>query len=98
MDDLHSVLDNADGHELLAIVTTVHHQRIGQPLDNRTLGFAESLHRVSSCSVGNICGVLSRGNSDVVSKRYVADLLQQLKQVRSIKTSRYFMNLKDRAA
>ena len=79
MDDLHSMLDNADGHELFAIVTTVHHERIGQPLDNRTLGFAESLHRVSSCRVGNICGVLSRGNSDVVGKRYVADLLQQLK-------------------
>ena len=32
MDDLKSVLDDADSHKLLAVVSSVHHQRIGQTL------------------------------------------------------------------
>ena len=38
MDDLEAVLDDPHGHELLAVVATVHHQRVHQALDDRAVG------------------------------------------------------------
>ena len=49
MDDLKAVLDNPDGHQFLAVVTAVHHERVDQPLDNGALGLAETLRGVTSC-------------------------------------------------
>ena len=37
MDDLEAVLDDADGHELLAVVVAVHHQRVHKALNNGAL-------------------------------------------------------------
>lgn len=53
-DDFEGVGDDADGHEFLAIVAAVHHQRVGQALDDGALGLAEPLHGVPSCRVGDV--------------------------------------------
>jgi hypothetical protein len=46
--------DNANGHQLLAVVATVHHERICQALDDGALGFAESLRGISTGGVGDV--------------------------------------------
>jgi len=43
MNNLHSVLHNANCHDLLAIVASMHHQRVGQPLNDWALSLAEPL-------------------------------------------------------
>ena len=48
--------DDADGHELLAVVATVHHQGICEALDDRTLGFTEALDCVTAGRVGDVDG------------------------------------------
>jgi hypothetical protein len=52
--DLESVRNDADGHELLSVVTTVHHQRVGETLDNWALRLSESLLGVSTSGVGDV--------------------------------------------
>jgi hypothetical protein len=59
--DLESVGDNADSHQLLAVVAAVHHQRVGQSLNDRAVGLAESLDGISAGRVGDVDGV-SQGN------------------------------------
>lgn len=54
--DLEGVGNNSDGHELLAVVAAVHHERIGQSLDDRAVGLAESLRGISASGVRNIDG------------------------------------------
>ena len=46
--------DNSNGHKLLAVVPTVHHQRVGQALDDWALGFSESLRSISAGRVGDV--------------------------------------------
>ena len=53
-DDFKSVLDDTSGHQLLSVVSSVHHQRVGQTLDNRAEGLAKTLDLVTTGSVGNI--------------------------------------------
>lgn len=48
VNDLESVFHDADGHELLAVVATTHHQRVGETLDNRALSLTETLDSESS--------------------------------------------------
>ena len=57
VDDLEGVLDDAGGHQLLAVVATVHHQGVGETLDDGALGFAESFDLVTSGGVGEVDGV-----------------------------------------
>ncbi|GMR31747.1 hypothetical protein PMAYCL1PPCAC_01942, partial [Pristionchus mayeri] len=56
VDDLERVLDNADGHELLSVVASVHHQRACKTLNDG--------------GVGKVLGVLLL-DGDVVDKRDV---------------------------
>lgn len=49
--------DDSDGHQLLSVVSAVHHQRVGQALNNRTLGLAESLRGISAGGVGDVHGL-----------------------------------------
>lgn len=58
MHNFETVLDNADRHELLAVVASVHHERIDQSLDHGALGLAESLGGITPGAVGNVLGVL----------------------------------------
>ena len=50
------VCNDPHRHELLAVVAAVHHERVGQALDNRALGFAEPLDSVSTCRVRDVNG------------------------------------------
>ncbi len=51
MDDLEAVVDDPDGHQLLSFVSSVHHQRVDQGLNNRALGLAEPLGGVTARAV-----------------------------------------------
>lgn len=53
-DDFKGVSDDADGHEFLAVIATVHHERVGQSLDDGALSLAEPLHGVPSGGVGDV--------------------------------------------
>jgi hypothetical protein len=48
--------DDADGHELLAVVAAVHHERVGEALDDGALGLPESLLCVPAGRVGDVNG------------------------------------------
>ena len=43
VDNVKSVLDDANGHDLLAVVAAVHHERAGKTLHDRALGLLEAL-------------------------------------------------------
>ena len=79
VNDFHGVLDNPDSHELLAIVSTVHHEGVGEPLNNGALCLPETLHRVPTSSVRNICRMLRRHHSNIISQRNVIHLIPQKK-------------------
>ena len=55
--DFEGVGDDAHGHELFAVVAPVHHQRVGQALDDGALGFAEAFHGVAAGGVGDVDGL-----------------------------------------
>ena len=46
--------DNADSHELFAVVATVHHHRVCQALDDGARGLAEALDGIASSGMGNV--------------------------------------------
>ena len=46
--------DNANSHELLAVVAAVHHERVGEALDDRALGLAEALSSIATGSVRKV--------------------------------------------
>lgn len=83
MDDFHGVSNDPDGHELLTVVSAVHHERVGEPLDDGALGLPETLHRVPPGSVGDIGGVFRRFNSDVIVQGDVIDLKIEYKLVQA---------------
>lgn len=75
VDDLKSVLDDADSHQLLAIVAAVHHHGVGQTLHNGALGLAETLGGITSSRVWQVLGVfLFHGNVILWGKR--ADVIR----------------------
>jgi hypothetical protein len=40
--------NDADSHELLSVVAAVHHERVGETLNDGALGFPESLDRIAT--------------------------------------------------
>jgi hypothetical protein len=54
VDDFKSVLDNAHGHQLLAVVASMSHQRVGQTLCDWAKGFTEALGLITTGSVWEI--------------------------------------------
>jgi hypothetical protein len=48
------VLHDPDSHQLLSVVAAVHHQGVGQALDDGTLGFSEALDGVATGGVGDV--------------------------------------------
>lgn len=52
--DLESVGDNAGSHELLSVVAAVHHERVGQTLDDGALSLAEALGGIAASGVGDV--------------------------------------------
>ena len=49
--------DNADGHDLLSVVAAVHHEGVGETLNDGALGLAESLLGVTTSRVGEVDGL-----------------------------------------
>lgn len=47
MDDFKGMFQNPDCHQLLAVVSAMHHQGVNKTLHNWALGFAESFHLVT---------------------------------------------------
>lgn len=56
--------DNADSHQLFTIITAIHHQGVCEALDDRTLGFPETLAGITTSRVGD---VHRRADLDVVA-------------------------------
>lgn len=54
--DLEGVSNNTDGHQLLAVVAAVHHQRVGQALNDGAVGLAEALDGISASRVRQVDG------------------------------------------
>lgn len=54
--DLEGVSDNADSHELLAVVATVHHEGVGETLNDGAVGLAEALDGIATSGVGEVDG------------------------------------------
>jgi len=52
------MLHNSDSHQLLAVVTAVHHQGAGESLHYRALSFPESLDREPAGRVGQVLAEL----------------------------------------
>lgn len=50
-DDFEGVCDDADSHELLSVVAAVHHERVGEALNDGALGLAEPLCGISASRV-----------------------------------------------
>jgi hypothetical protein len=48
--------NNSDSHELLSVVTAIHHERVGETLDDRALCLSEPLLGVSAGRVGDVDG------------------------------------------
>mmetsp|Transcript_4596 Transcript_4596/g.11581 ORF Transcript_4596/g.11581 Transcript_4596/m.11581 type:complete len:213 (-) Transcript_4596:16-654(-) len=71
--DLESVLDDAHGHDLLAVVAAVHHHGAGEPLDDGALRLLEALSLETPRRVRNELGELGL-HRDVVLKGDVANL------------------------
>ena len=70
--DLEGVGDDANGHQLLAVVAAVHHEGVGQPLNDGAVGLAESLGGISAGGVGEVDG---RSDLDVVAVEKGSSLL-----------------------
>jgi len=49
--------NDADGHQLLAVVAAVSHQGVGQTLDDGAVGLAEPLDGISAGGVRQVDGV-----------------------------------------
>jgi hypothetical protein len=59
------VSDYSDSHQLLAVVSSVHHEGVGEALNDGTLCFSESLCGISACGMGDIDGL---ADLDVVAE------------------------------
>lgn len=78
VDNFHSMLNNANCHQLLSIVASVHHKRVGQPLHNWGLGLPKPLCLVSSSSVRHVGWVLSSSCSYVILNREIRNLYKTI--------------------
>jgi hypothetical protein len=58
--NLERVSNDPDSHELLSVVSAVHHERVRQSLDDGAVGLSESLDGISASRVGNVDGVSER--------------------------------------
>ena len=56
--------NDADGHELFAVVPAVHHERVGKTLDDGAVGFPEALDGIAACRMRDVDG---RADLDVIA-------------------------------
>lgn len=58
------VSDDADSHKLLAVVAAIHHEGVGEALDDGAIGLAEALDGITTSGVRDVNG---GANLDVVA-------------------------------
>ena len=46
--------DDSHSHELLAIIAAVHHERIGEALNDGAIRFPKSLDGIAACRMGDV--------------------------------------------
>ena len=69
--DFKSVSNDADSHELLAVVAPIHHKGVGEALDDGAIGLAKALDGIAASGVGDV----DRGaDLDIIA---VGDLVSQ---------------------
>lgn len=73
--DLEGVGNDADSHELLSVVSAVHHEGVGEALNDGAVGLAEALDGIAASGVGDIDGV---AEGDVVTVRFKSQLASQV--------------------
>lgn len=54
--DFESVSNDADSHELLAVIAAVHHEGVGETLDYGAVGLAEALDGITAGGVRDVDG------------------------------------------
>jgi len=54
VDDGEGVIDDADSHQLLSVVAAIHHQGVGETLNDRTLSLAEPLGGITTGGVRKV--------------------------------------------
>lgn len=52
--DLESMVNNANCHELLSVVTAIHHEGVGETFDDRAICLSESLLCIATSGVGDV--------------------------------------------
>merc|ERR1719228_3044016 len=73
VDYFEAVLHNPDRHQLLSVVSSVHHQRVDKALHNGALRFAEPFGCISSGRVRKILGIFLL-DGDIILERHVRNL------------------------
>ena len=64
------MLDNGHCHELFAIVPAVHHEGVGEPLNDGALGLPETLHSIPTSCVWQVNRPFVF-DSDVILQRHL---------------------------
>ena len=54
--DFESVSNYSDSHELLAVITAIHHEGVGETLDDWAVGLAEALDSITPGRVRDVDG------------------------------------------
>ena len=70
MDNFEAVLNDPDGHQFLAVVAAVHHERVDQSLNNWALSLAESLGSITARAVGQELGELLLASNVILKKSW----------------------------
>jgi len=52
--NLESVCNNANSHQLLSVVSAIHHEGVGESLNDGALSLSESLCSIATGGVGNV--------------------------------------------
>lgn len=74
VDDLESVLDNSHSLQLLSVVASVHHEGVGESLDDWALGLAEAFDSISSSGMWEVDWL----KLDVVTQRHISGGINSL--------------------
>jgi len=81
--------DNSHSHELLSVVATVHHERVGETLDDWALCLSESLLCVTSGGVGDVdwCADLNVIAEDLLVFAYCPSKYPHISPIRRFRIS-----------